>query len=491
MDELNKKVRNATKWSIAAEIAAKIISPLSNMILARILAPEAFGVVATVTMITSFADMFTDAGFQKYLVQHEFEDKNDKNNSTTVAFWTNLLISFFLWIMIIMAKDWLAELVGNPGLGNVIAIACVSLPLTSFSSIQMALFRREFDFKTLFMVRIVAASIPIVVTIPLALFTRSYWALIIGTIVVNFSNAVILTLRSPWKPSFYFDRQKLKEMFSFSCWTLLEQISIWLTSYADTFIVGVLLTPHYLGIYKTSMTTVNQITTLITSATTPVLFSTLSRTQNDEQLFKDMFFKFQRNVSIFILPLGTGIFLYRELVTDILLGNQWKEAANFIGLWGLTSTLTIIFSHFSSEVYRAKGKPRLSFLVQCSQLFVLIPVLILSSGQGFQALYTARSLIRLELIVINMIVMGILFKITPLKQIKNILPEAIATLAMSLFALGLKQISNAIVWQLLSIILCIFFYFMCLIIFPNTRAEILQIISPITYRIKKRLSLKI
>ena len=94
-NNLNKKIGMAAKWSIATEIAAKLISPVSNMILARFLTPEAFGVVATVTMVTSFADMFTDAGFQKYLVQHEFKDKNDQYDSTTVAFWTNLAISIF------------------------------------------------------------------------------------------------------------------------------------------------------------------------------------------------------------------------------------------------------------------------------------------------------------------------------------------------------------------------------------------------------------
>ena len=77
-NNLKNKVVNATKWSTITEIAAKLISPVTNMILARILAPEAFGVVATVTMIISFADMFTDSGFQKYLVQHEFKDENEK-----------------------------------------------------------------------------------------------------------------------------------------------------------------------------------------------------------------------------------------------------------------------------------------------------------------------------------------------------------------------------------------------------------------------------
>ena len=75
---LNQKAFNAAKWSTITEIIAKIANPISNMILARILAPEAFGVVATTTMIFSFAEMLTDAGFQKYLVQHQFKDEQEK-----------------------------------------------------------------------------------------------------------------------------------------------------------------------------------------------------------------------------------------------------------------------------------------------------------------------------------------------------------------------------------------------------------------------------
>lgn len=75
---ISKKIANATKWSTLTEFAAKIIIPVTNMILARLLTPEAFGVIATVTIIISFADMLTDSGFQKYLIQHEFKDKKRK-----------------------------------------------------------------------------------------------------------------------------------------------------------------------------------------------------------------------------------------------------------------------------------------------------------------------------------------------------------------------------------------------------------------------------
>ena len=73
--KLKEKASIATKWSTITEIAVRCVIPITNIILARVLTPEAFGVIATVTMITSFADIFTDAGFQKYLIQHDFKNK--------------------------------------------------------------------------------------------------------------------------------------------------------------------------------------------------------------------------------------------------------------------------------------------------------------------------------------------------------------------------------------------------------------------------------
>lgn len=471
----HNKVLIATKWSALTEIAAKLVSPITTMILARIVAPEAFGVIATVTMVVSFADMFTDSGFQKYLVQHEFKNTKEKHRNADVAFWTNFVFSILLWLIIFLFREPIATLVGNPGLGNVLAIACFQLPLTSFSSIQMALYRRSFDFKTLFIVRLIAILIPVIITIPLALLGLSYWALIIGTLCMQVSNAVLLTIKSDWKPKIFYNIKILKEMFSFSVWSLIEAISIWLTAWIDTFIIGTLLNQYYLGLYKTSMTMVNTLMALVTSAAIPVVFSTLSRLQNNDIEFKKMFFKFQRVVSILIFPIGIGVYLYSDLATQLLLGSQWTEASSIIGIWALTSSIVIVFGYFNSEVYRAKGRPKLSFVSQMLHLVFLVPVIIISGNYGFWALVYTRSLARLQGSVVGFIIMKYAIGIPILKTIKNILPTAISSIGMGILGLLLKQINQGILWSLFSIFLCALFYFFVLSLFPKMRAELLSL----------------
>lgn len=464
---LDTKVATATKWSGITEIAAKLVAPITTMVLARLLTPDAFGVMVTAQMVISFAEIFTDAGFQKYIVQHEFKDDNDKYKSTAVAFWANLIMSLVLWAGICIFANPIARLVGCDGNGIVIAVSCICIPLEAFSSIQMALFKRDLDFRTLFWVRIIGILIPLLVTVPLAFATKSYWSLILGMIALNFTNALILTIKSKWKPRWFFRIQLFKEMFSFTMWSMLEAISIWLTSYVDIFIVGTMLSQHYLGLYRTSMSTVGQITSIITAATTPVLFSSLSRLQNNREDFNAMFFKFQKLVGILILPIGMGIFLFSNLITKILLGYQWMEASSFIGLWGLTSAITIVLAHYSSEVYRSIGKPKLSVLAQWLHIIVLWPVLLFYVNKGFEALYISRSLVRLELVLVQLLIMAVIVKMNVAKMFTNILPSVIA--ASSMLLIMLLPSSESMLMQLLYILICICIYFAVILLFPEER----------------------
>ena len=484
--DISKKIGQATKWSSITEIATKLISPIVNMILARLLAPEAFGVVATITMVISFSEIFTDAGFQKYIIQHEFRDDDELDKSTNVAFLTNLFVSLLICAIIFAFRHSIAVMVGSPGLGNSISIASILILIAAFSSIQIARNRRSFDFKILFYARIVSAFIPVLITIPLAFVMRNYWALLIGNFVSQGFSAIVLTWKSKWKPSFYYNFSLLKQMLSFSVWTLFESIAIWLTSYIDIFLVGSYLNEYYLGIYKTSMSVVSSCMAIITGAITPVLFSALSRYQDDAQKFSSTYYTFQRNVAILVFPLGVGIFCFKDLVTYVLLGSQWMEASGFIGLWGLTSSVVIVFSYFSSEVFRSKGNPKISLFTQLLYLTIIVPALLISIRYNFEIFYTVRALIRL--IMISMLWMHFLYKFKISDVIKNVFPMMLSSLVMGLAGYGLLLCGNGWLWQILCIVLCIIVYFSFLFLcFPKTRKEVfsMAIVQKIFQKVKR------
>ena len=465
---IKKKAASAVKWSLLTEVLVKVITPLTQIILAHILAPEAFGVVATVTMVVSFADMLSDAGFQKYLVQHDFENLESLFKTADVAFWTNLFVSLVLWLIILVFNDPIARSVGCSGLGSVLIFASASLPLTALSSIQLAIFHREFEFKDLLVSRVSVALVPMVITVPLAFLGFSYWSLVIGTVAGNLVNALVLTKMSKWRPKAFYSLELLKDMLGFSFWTLLESISIWLTSWVGTFVLGSTLSTYYLGLYKTSTGMVNAAMGIVTSATTPILFSALSRYQNDEESFESVFFDMQLKVALFVVPLGVGIYVFRRFVTDLLMGPNWMESSDLLGLWGLSSSLVIILSHYASEVFRAKGKPKLSFANQCLYLCILIPSMLFSAQMGFTAFSVTVCAVRVLGIGIGFIFLG--FVAFPVgKMLSNILSTVFCSLVMGIFGTLLLEFNSTSLFCVLWILLCMVIYAALSLIFPKTR----------------------
>lgn len=472
-ENLNKKIVNATKWSAFAEILSKLITPITAMVMARLLTPEAYGVVATFSIIIALADIFADAGFQKYLIQKEFKNDEERDQHTNVAFWSNLVMSFVLWAIIAIFCQPLAELVGSPGLGLVLVVSCAGIPLTGFCSIQMALMKRDFDFKTLFWTRLVSILIPIFVTIPLAFWLRNYWALVLGSLAMNLANAIFFSIKSNWKPRKFYSFAILKEMFSFCSWSLVDSLLVWATAYADIFFISRYLDAYSLGLYRTSISIVGHIVTLITAIVLPVVMPSLARLQNDLPEMRRVLLKFQKMTGLILIPLGVGIFVFQDLITNVMLGEQWVEAAPILGLWGLMETITIVFARFCSPVYPAIGKPRISVIVQILHVLVLIPAVIISGQYGFEALYITRSLIRLELVLVNMIAVYIIIKQSPWKMLANVIPQFISSLIMAIVGYSLLRVSDGIVMSFVWILLCVAVYFLSLyLLFPGDRSTI-------------------
>ena len=94
----SEMVVHSVKWSVATEFFSKIMTPISNMILARLLAPEVFGIVATLSIVTTLAETFADMGVQKFLVQHEFVDEKELHEYANTSFWTVAFMAAIMWL---------------------------------------------------------------------------------------------------------------------------------------------------------------------------------------------------------------------------------------------------------------------------------------------------------------------------------------------------------------------------------------------------------
>lgn len=383
---VSTKVVSATKWSLVTQLVAKLVSPVTTLILAHLLAPEVFGVVTLVAVVTSFADIFSDAGFQKYLIQHEYEDDSRFCQSCNVAFWTNLLLSFVLWGGISLGRNQLANALGDNTIGLAIVVACSSLPLTSLVSVQTAVYQRLFDFRTLFFSRTGSALAVLLVSVPLALVGCGYWSLIVGTIASNAVLAVWLTICSKWKPGLFYSFAELRRMLAFSSWTLVEAISIWATNWIGAFIVGTMMSTYFVGLYNTTTSSVNAVVSVVASAVNPVVFASLSRCQFNRDKFDAAFYTMQKYLGFVVVPLAVALFVFSDAAVWIGLGESWMQGSRLFGFYALSSAFVVVLGHVASDAYRSLGKPRYSLLAQIGFLLFIVPSFVIGSEKGFAVL---------------------------------------------------------------------------------------------------------
>lgn len=403
--EVNEKVRRSFKWTFATEFLSKLIVPVTGMVLARILSPSAFGVVASILVATSFAEIFADAGFQKYFVQHDFQSEESKKRCFITALITCCTVAFFCWLLICFFAKPIAALLGVPDIYRGLQVASLGILLNSFNGMQGAIFRREFKFQLLFKVRLIALATPFVVSIPLALLGLDYWALIIGTLVQQLSTCIFQARYVSIPVSFRFDFASLKEMLSFSLWTLFESITIWLSTWGCLFVVGTLLTSYYLGLYRGSSALTNAAFSIITGAIMPVLFSGLSRIQSDMKSFREMYYEIEKKSILFVAPIGVGIFIFQDIAVSILMGTQWHESNFYVGLRGLVGCTSVVFNSMASEALRAKGLPRLSTLSQLLYFPVMFVVMYVTAPLGFDKLAIGTCLCSLELDFVKIVIL--------------------------------------------------------------------------------------
>lgn len=474
------KVKRAAKWSILSEVLAKIIAPITTIILARLLSQEVFGIVASLTAITSMADLLADAGFNAYIVQHQFKSDEEKKATYNICFWTNISIALLLFFLIIINRDFFSRLVGAEGYGRVLVVASFVIPMVSVSSIEMAIMKKELNFKSLGFIKITSKFIPFFVTIPLAYFGLGYWSLVCGSLAGEFVGMLLSLHFGKYLPTFTYPTEFIKNIFSFSLWAYLESILEWLIGNVAILVLATLYGMAELGVFKVATNLVTQITTSVYALYSNVYKSAIAKEQYEIEGFRKMFLTFQKYASIVSLPLGVGVFLYKDFVTEIMLGKEWMEASTIIGLYCLTCTASISFGNFYSDAIRAKGFPRKLVEVDAIYLFLIILLLSIASNISFLTFCIYFSLLKIIQPLLQSLIGRKICNVSFLDVLKNCLPQMGGIIMMIIIHFVLVM-SGLDLHPIISALICAIAYFIVLYILSPEKS----IFKNVTLSIRK------
>ncbi|MFH0422996.1 lipopolysaccharide biosynthesis protein [Streptococcus sp. A11] len=457
-------ISSSVKWASLAEIVSKLIGPITTMILARLLTPEDFGVIASITMLLSFCDIFTDSGFSKYVIHHHFDDSKEENDVFNVSFWSNFILSVLIYTIIFVFSGSVSRLLFGSSKELLLRIAGLNIIITSFSAIQNALIKKRFKFKIHFYVRVLYTLVPLFITLPLAFTLKSYWAVCIGNLLNALINSAVLLYFSDWRPTFSYPVETLKKIYSFCFWSMCEGIVYWMIIWVDTFFVSIYFSTYQLGLFKNPSNMVISIMSIISATIMSVVFTTLSSLRNKPDYFEDTYSLIAKLAAYIVFPMSAGMFLFRKTIVSILFGSSWLPSADVLGIIAIYYGLNIVFILINGETFKALGKPKILFISQVAQLIAILVFCFAGAQFGFHTFLVTRLLVVFVQILLTMFFVRKVHSRLNFRMIQSVLHPIVATffLIIEIYLMKLVVVSNLgmdIILILISIIAYIGFIY--------------------------------
>lgn len=353
----------------------RLIAIVSTVILARLLLPEDFGIVAQASLVLALVRAITDLGVNIALIQKRSPDQNDYNTAWTIRIGQLAIVA----TMVLALAPYAGSYFGDDRVIPVLQILTLTLVLSALENIGVITFQKEMrfnlDFQFLFAKRITA----FIVTVTLAVIWRSYWALIIGMITSSLVGTVLSYLMHSMRPQLSISR--FKEIFSISQWTLVRSIGSYFDKNIDRLILGARTSSAIVGGY----TVANEISAMpsseILAPINRVLFPAFARAKEDLAELKRIFLLAHGVQSLIAIPAAIGLALVAPEAVMIILGEKWVFAVPFIQILSLcygTAALTQSTAYLLMSLGQMKQLALIVWLRVLS--FFLLAVIILPTA---------------------------------------------------------------------------------------------------------------
>lgn len=323
---LTNQTVNSSLFVLLIRGVQRGLGVISFIILARILSPEDFGIVALATMLVFLCDVISESGTNQYIIQKKQLEPDDIDTAWTLS----VVLKSTLAAVLIALAPFAAEYFATPQLTLPLQIIAVILPVSSLISPQVFILKRELNYKPIAKIEIYQKVISFFVSIAMAFWLQNYWAMIIGVLTSYFSKVVLSYVFCFKKPRFTL--VNLIKQWSFSKWMLLKAIIGYVKSELDTVFVSKLYSIEVLGGFN-MMKNLSMIPSreIIQPLAEPLL-STFSKLKNDQLRFNQQVLNCVIFLLVFTAPCSLGFYLYHEKIVIFLLGEKWVEYSLILGL---------------------------------------------------------------------------------------------------------------------------------------------------------------
>lgn len=356
---LKNSIKSGAIINFVSKYAQVVIQLVINAILARYISPKEFGIVAVITVFTTFFSIFSDMGISTGIIQYKNLQKKDYEN----IFSCTVYLGFFLAIIFFIISFLIAKIYEDFIYINLGFILSFSLWLNTVNAVPQGLLSKEQNFKLIGLRTITVSVICGIITVFLAINGFSYYSIVINSVL----NSLCIFIWNYWcnriRFHFIFDLSSIKIIFSFSLFQFLFNLVNYFTRNLDNLLVGKIMGEEQLGLYDKSYKLTTYSLSVIPGIVNPVLHPVLSNYQNNK---KEMYKQYLNVVRILTL-LGSFVqsffFFAGEEIIYIMYGSQWIQSVTSFKFLALS-----LFSQFacttSGAIFQSLGKTNVMFL-QC------------------------------------------------------------------------------------------------------------------------------
>lgn len=355
-DSLKARVRQSVVWTIGGLACSQFLRLASNLILARLLFPEAFGVMALVQVFIAGLAAVSDMGIRSAIIQ---SDRSHDPVFLNTAWTLQIARGFVLWLFSFLIALPVATLYGEPILASLLPVAGLTALILGFTPTRAATYNRDLNLGRLTLIEVIAQLIGMVSTICLALALQSVWALVFGSIASVLVNQVMLhTLLPGHHDQLQMDRFALKELISFGKWIFLSSAFGFLVNHADRAILGKFIPIEILGIYSVGILVAGLpmlIGQVLANRVLLPLYKQRPPWRNEENLRKISVVRWFFTSALFII--STPLIFFGDYIIGILFDIRYQLAGPILVLVAMSQLTGVILCSYD-QILLAAGDSR-------------------------------------------------------------------------------------------------------------------------------------
>ncbi len=434
-ENLKKQTITSLIWKLFERFGAQAIQFVVSIILARLLSPSDYGAIALIIVFINVATVFVQGGFSSALIRKLDADALDYNT----VFWTNLIMSVVLYVILFFCAPLIAEFYKMPILKDVLRVLSLTLIVGTINSIQNVILQKNLQFKKIFVNSIFGTLISAGVGIGMAYANLGVWALVGQQLSMVVATTFIMFFTVKWFPKFQFSLKRLKKLFSFGWKLLLSGLLNQIYNNIYSLIIGKKYTDADLGYWNRGKQFPSLIIDNISGSISSVMYPVLSFKQNDKKAMREILRKSLKATSFLIFPMMAGLAVCAEPLVRLLLTDKWLPCVFFLQMWCLSYAFYPL-AVGNLQVYNALGRSDIFLGLEIAKKIIGVATLLIALPFGLKWMMIANVITSFILAFINAFPNKKLLGYGYIDQMKDILPSAVLSIAMAGAVYGLSYL---------------------------------------------------